>query len=109
MDVNEYSVALMPNGYGYPLFLPSPPDDVLTRWRGGTQVGDVGVLCRDGSFDPIFNICRERGHPANPFGVPSDFVPLSLGPDDIHTEALFHPPGAVISNGFRRKSETYRR
>ncbi|KAJ7194065.1 hypothetical protein GGX14DRAFT_576722 [Mycena pura] len=108
MDATEYSLALMPKRYGYPVYLPSPPTDLPEDiWRSGTQIGDVGVLCSDGSFDPIFNICRPEGHPANQFGVPRGFVALALGPKNIKAQALFHPPGAVISNWSRSSCVTF--
>ncbi|KAJ7041688.1 hypothetical protein C8F04DRAFT_946822, partial [Mycena alexandri] len=98
-DPPLYSLALMPKRLGYPLYRPSPPSDLPEHVRrSGTQIGDVGVVCSDGSFDPIFNICRTENDPANRFGVPISFAPLVVRPEDIRTQVQFHPPGSVISN-----------
>jgi hypothetical protein len=94
-----YAHLLFPKGHGFPLFLPSPPDDLPEPVkREGTRIGDVGIVCTDGSFDPIFNILCPEGHLANRFGVPSGFEKLILRPEDICERVLCHPPGSVISN-----------
>ncbi|KAJ6577980.1 hypothetical protein B0H19DRAFT_906367, partial [Mycena capillaripes] len=94
-----YSRLLFPKGHGYPLFHPQPFDDLpVAARRTGTEIGDVGLITQDGSFDPIFNILRARDDPSNRFGVPLAFEQVSLGPEDIATRAQFHLPRSDISN-----------
>ncbi|KAJ7777238.1 hypothetical protein B0H16DRAFT_1301967 [Mycena metata] len=98
-DSDLYSRLLFPKMQGYPLFHPQPFDDLPEpARRTGTEIGDVGLVTQEGSFDPIFNILRAKDDPANRFGVPPAFEPVSLGPEDIATRTLFHLPGSDISN-----------
>ncbi|KAJ7462876.1 hypothetical protein FB451DRAFT_1003169, partial [Mycena latifolia] len=98
-DSRLYSRLLLPKGHGYPLFHPQPFDDLpLDSRRVGTEIGDVGVVTADGSFDVIFNICRAADDPVNRFGVPEGFEQVNLSPGDIAPRALYHRPGSDISN-----------
>ncbi|KAJ7148425.1 hypothetical protein C8R43DRAFT_857674, partial [Mycena crocata] len=68
-----YSKALFTTRDGYPLFNPQPFDDLPEQARRqgtGTQIGDVGVITPDGSFDAIFNVLLPADDPTNRFGVP---------------------------------------
>ncbi|KAJ7722323.1 hypothetical protein B0H16DRAFT_1263523, partial [Mycena metata] len=87
-------------GHGYPLFNPQPSDDLRGIARtGGVQIGDIGVLTPDGSFDPLFNITFPSDHPANSrFGVPQDFVPVMLAERDIVIREQYDRLGSIISN-----------
>ncbi|KAJ7493179.1 hypothetical protein B0H11DRAFT_1717826 [Mycena galericulata] len=94
-----YTRSILSKKEGYPLFLPSPSNDLPTAARRtGTQIGDVGVLAQDGSFDPIFNILLPREATANRFGVPLGFQQLVLRPDDIRVYVPCYPAGYAISN-----------
>ncbi|KAF7345422.1 Tkl tkl-ccin protein kinase [Mycena venus] len=94
-----YSRLLFPKGHGYPLFCPEPFDDLDEAARKtGSEIGDVGVITWDGSFDPIFNILRASNDPSNRYGVPPGFEQVFLGPQDISTRAQCHLPGSDISN-----------
>ncbi|KAJ7027953.1 hypothetical protein C8F04DRAFT_1266540 [Mycena alexandri] len=111
-DSDLYSRLLFPKKQGYPMFHLQPFDDLPEpARRTGTEIGDVGLLAhllgqfkRDqvdssdvkksvGSLmDPA------KDDPANRFGVPPAFEPVSLGPEDIATRTLFHLPGSDIFN-----------
>ncbi|KAJ7925492.1 hypothetical protein B0H13DRAFT_1466660, partial [Mycena leptocephala] len=94
-----YTRAILSKGEGYPLFLPPPSDDLPeSARRTGTEIGDVGVVTQDGSFDPIFNILCAANDRANRFGVPPGFIQVVLPPDDIRMQVPCYPPGYVISN-----------
>jgi hypothetical protein len=94
-----YTRAILSKGEGYPLFLPPPSDDLPeSARRTGTEIGDVGVVTQDGSFDPIFNILCPANDRANRFGVPPGFIQVVLPPDDIRMQVPCYPPGYVISN-----------
>ncbi|KAF8196277.1 hypothetical protein K438DRAFT_2016830 [Mycena galopus ATCC 62051] len=97
-DSQLYSRLLLPTGHGYPLFHPQPFDDLpLESRQVGTEIGDVGVVTSDGSFDPIFNICRAADDPLNRFGVPEGFERVNLCPKDITLRELYHLPGSNVS------------
>ncbi|KAJ7807908.1 hypothetical protein B0H14DRAFT_2525517 [Mycena olivaceomarginata] len=98
-DSRLYSRLLLPKGHGYPLFHPQPFDDLpLESRRVGTDIGDVGVVTSDGSFDVIFNVCRAADDPINRFGVPGGFEQIYLGSGDVAPRAQYHGPGSDISN-----------
>ncbi|KAJ7618627.1 hypothetical protein FB45DRAFT_169771 [Roridomyces roridus] len=98
-DSNLYSRLLLSKGHGYPLFGPQPFDDLPPDSRRlGTQIGDVGVVTADGSFDVIFNICRSADDPLNRFGVPERFEQVRIGPGDIASRPQYHRPGSDVSN-----------
>ncbi|KAK7027400.1 hypothetical protein VNI00_015236 [Paramarasmius palmivorus] len=43
----------------------------------GVQIGDVGILHYDMSFDFLFNVTYPKDHPVNKqYGVPAEFVPI---------------------------------
>ncbi|KAJ7141299.1 hypothetical protein C8R44DRAFT_604365 [Mycena epipterygia] len=103
-DSALYARLLLSKGHGYPLFHPQPFDDLPEpARRTGTQIGDVGVVTQDGSFDPIFNICLPGNDRANRFGVPLGFEQIILSPEHVATRALCHLPGSDISNTTIRK------
>ncbi|KAJ7277550.1 hypothetical protein C8J57DRAFT_1028278, partial [Mycena rebaudengoi] len=94
-----YTHLLLPEGHGYPLFHPQPYDDPPEEARRiGTEIGDVGVVTSDGSFDVIFNICRAADDSINRFGVPEGFEQVRLVPGDVAPRASYHRPGSHVSN-----------
>ncbi|KAJ7631270.1 hypothetical protein DFH06DRAFT_1224064 [Mycena polygramma] len=99
-DSELYSSLLFTNGKGYPLFQPQLSDNLPDEYKKtGIRIGDVGVVSRIGSFNPIFNILHGPGdHEINRFGVPENFVQLELGDYDIDRRDLCHPLGGHISN-----------
>ncbi|KAF8145794.1 caspase domain-containing protein [Mycena galopus ATCC 62051] len=99
-DSRLYTRLLLPKGHGYPLFHPQPYEDLpLEARRVGIEIGDVGVLTSDGSFDVIFNICRSADDPGNRFGVPEGFEQIELDPaKDIASRPRYHRPGCHVSN-----------
>ncbi|KAJ7227900.1 ankyrin repeat-containing domain protein [Mycena rebaudengoi] len=98
-DSRLYSRLLLPKGHGYPLFHPQPFDDLPEEARRvGTEIGDVGVVTSNGSFDVIFNICRAADDPINRFGVPEGFEQVRLIQGDVATQTLCHRPGSDVSN-----------
>ncbi|KAJ7623761.1 hypothetical protein FB45DRAFT_926675 [Roridomyces roridus] len=98
-EIDLYKRSLLPKGFGLPVFSPQPSDDQPDAARRfGTQIGDVVVVTSDGSVDPIFNILRAAGDPANRFGVPFGFEQVVLSAEDVRSRVGCHPPGSVISN-----------
>ncbi|KAJ7148442.1 hypothetical protein C8R43DRAFT_857385, partial [Mycena crocata] len=86
-DSQLYSRLLLPKRKGYPLFHPQPFDDLPEQARRtGTQIGDVGVITQDGSFDTIFNLTFPDGDSTNRFGVPANYKPVVLPTDDVLVE-----------------------
>ncbi|KAJ7024137.1 hypothetical protein C8F04DRAFT_1303054, partial [Mycena alexandri] len=98
-DRDLYSRLLLATGNGYPLSYPQPSDDLPPVCRArGIEIGDVGAVSSDGSFDAFFNICRPRDDPANRFGVPVEFESVDLGPGHVKSKEIYHRPGSHVSN-----------
>ncbi|KAF9078148.1 hypothetical protein BDP27DRAFT_1207865, partial [Rhodocollybia butyracea] len=73
-DSELYSRLLLPKKRGYPLWHPTPNDNLPDEHRTtGISIGDVGYLDGNGSFNHIFNVCCPEGHPVNAAGVPNGF------------------------------------
>ncbi|KAJ7744180.1 hypothetical protein B0H16DRAFT_995457 [Mycena metata] len=103
-DRDLYSRLLLAKGHGYPLSCPQPSDDLPPPCRTrGIEIGDVGVLTSDGSFDVFFNICRGRDDPVNRDGVPPGFEPVDLRSGDVTSRESYHRPGSHISNTTMKK------
>ncbi|KAJ7483222.1 hypothetical protein FB451DRAFT_1084400 [Mycena latifolia] len=96
-DSARYSRLLHPKGEGFPLFHPQPFDDLPRAARKiGTRIGDVGIVTRNGAFDPIFNVLDRAED--NRHGVPDDFEQVTLRHNAIAEQRLCHPLGSDISN-----------
>ncbi|KAK7460819.1 hypothetical protein VKT23_008748 [Stygiomarasmius scandens] len=94
---DNYALMLMPQGHGYPLWIPEPNDALPSEYRNdGVRVGDVGLIT-DGAFNFLFNICLEKDHPINRWhGVPQGFRPIEYNPRSTHSIPNRHRPGAPI-------------
>ena len=68
-----YAQELLPLGYGYPLWDPSPDPH-----SGAIEIGDVGFI-ENGQFVRLFNPTLPREHPVNRvWGLPKDFRRLDI-------------------------------
>ncbi|KAF7331219.1 hypothetical protein MSAN_02440700 [Mycena sanguinolenta] len=99
MTSHLYSRLLLPAGHGYPLPLPQPDHSFLERRAAGIEIGDVGVLTSDDSFDVFFNI-RKRNDPVNrpgsDWGLPEGFEEAPVTLDDCRLwEDHFRPESHV--------------
>ncbi|KAF8196289.1 hypothetical protein K438DRAFT_1760455 [Mycena galopus ATCC 62051] len=98
-DSRLYNRLLLSKGHGYPLFRPQPFNDLpFDLRRVGTEIGDVGGVTTDGSFDIIFNICRAADDPLNRFGVPYGFERVNHRERDIAAREDCHKPGSDVSS-----------
>ncbi|KAJ7148441.1 hypothetical protein C8R43DRAFT_888910 [Mycena crocata] len=104
---DNFARCLFAKGHRFPLFHLKPFDNVpeLAR-QSGTQIGDVGFVTQDGSFDTCFNILLDANDPANRFGVSAGFKPVALPHDNIRMRERQHPPGAILSNKTVNKGGT---
>ncbi|KAF8157608.1 hypothetical protein K438DRAFT_1528975, partial [Mycena galopus ATCC 62051] len=51
---------------GFPLYAPEPQETLPTEYQEcGVQIGDVGTITPEGSFDFFFNIFLPADHPIN--------------------------------------------
>ncbi|KAK0470914.1 hypothetical protein IW261DRAFT_1425595 [Armillaria novae-zelandiae] len=86
-----YVPLLLPQGYGYPLWLPGPlenlPSDCI---RDGTQIGDLGYLADDGGFVYLFNVGKDASDPVNLHRTPPDFTPLPGIHERTNTQLRSH-------------------
>ncbi|KAL1701741.1 hypothetical protein EV121DRAFT_211521 [Schizophyllum commune] len=82
---------------GYPLYAPEPlsnlPDDYRAR---GAEIGDVGVITKEGAFKPLLNICAPPDAAINAFkGVPPDFEYIgSVAKDSL--DAYYDRSGSFV-------------
>ncbi|KAJ7721272.1 hypothetical protein B0H16DRAFT_1791586 [Mycena metata] len=98
-DRELYSRLLLATGNGYPLSYPQPSDDLPPECQArGLEIGDVGALSSDGSFNVFFNICRPHDDPANRFGVPVGFERIDLGSNPYVSQKTYHRSGSHVSN-----------
>ncbi|KZT65362.1 hypothetical protein DAEQUDRAFT_531069 [Daedalea quercina L-15889] len=78
-----YAHELLPLGYGYPLWDPSPDPKA-----GEIEIGDVGFM-ENGQFVRLFNPTLPREHPVNrTWGLPKDFRKLELPEKLIYEKDL---------------------
>ncbi|KAM6497638.1 hypothetical protein JOM56_005586 [Amanita muscaria] len=59
---------------GYPLYNPKPFSELSMEYpRNGVNIGDVGFVREDGTFDFLFNICPSQDCWINPPNLPDSF------------------------------------
>jgi hypothetical protein len=76
-ESGNYSIQLLYQGRGFPLYVPGPRVNLPVQYRReGVAIGDVGRIAPEGNFDFFFNIYLPAEHPINA-NVPEGFVPLS--------------------------------
>ncbi|PBK89684.1 hypothetical protein ARMGADRAFT_1113835 [Armillaria gallica] len=80
---DTYVSMLMPEGHGYPLWLPDLPNNLPREYTPrGIRIGDLGYFDRAGEFVYLFNVCKGANHRINRNRTPPDFVPLIGIPED---------------------------
>ncbi|KAK0217458.1 hypothetical protein EDD85DRAFT_961868 [Armillaria nabsnona] len=80
---DTYVSMLMPEGHGYPLWLPDLPNNLPREYTArGIRVGDLGYFDRAGEFVYLFNVSKGADHPINRNRTPPDFVQLRGIPED---------------------------
>ncbi|KAF8206131.1 hypothetical protein K438DRAFT_1507005, partial [Mycena galopus ATCC 62051] len=92
-----YTNQLLRQGRGFPLYRPTPQRNLPAEYhRNGIDIGDVGTITPDGSFDFFFNVFLPSDDPINA-NVPDGFVPLapyhSIDVDHDHID-----PGDYVSS-----------
>ncbi|KAJ7667544.1 hypothetical protein DFH06DRAFT_221037 [Mycena polygramma] len=78
---------------------PEPDENLPEQYKAvGISIGDVGI-CRDGSFEVLFNACWPAKHSINGvLGVPPGFEPFLLHGHEISKRA-YHSPGTRLVRG----------
>lgn len=74
-----YAKHLPCTSYGYPLRIPEPMNTLPQHYLDdGLQIGDVGIVGREGQFDVLFNIFKHDDNPLHLHrnGVPKNFQPV---------------------------------
>ncbi|KIY67995.1 hypothetical protein CYLTODRAFT_352124, partial [Cylindrobasidium torrendii FP15055 ss-10] len=108
MDSVTYREQLYPIGHGYPLWCPTPPQNLPPVYRdSGIRIGDVGLLSDEGGFDYLWNVHHAHDHPINlnTDGTtrvpPGEYVPLpplsESNPMDVRVQDHYHRPSACIA------------
>lgn len=85
-------------GHGFPVWMPNPSDSANAAYRNdGVQIGDVGIMTDEYDLDYLFNITVGEEDARNqPYGVPSDFSPLSVPLDHKQITDPFMEPNTYI-------------
>lgn len=101
-----YARQLLPQKYGYPLYIPEPSDNLPLQFRErGVSIGDVGVVMPNGSFNFAFSVCAPADDPVNCFGVPAGFQPMRLEPQRISQWQNMHRKGSeVMSSSIKKEN-----
>ncbi|KAJ7807128.1 hypothetical protein B0H14DRAFT_2179246, partial [Mycena olivaceomarginata] len=72
-----YCIKLLRKKRGFPLYDPEPRRTLPLEYRRkGIEIGDVGRITPEGSFDFFFNIYLPADHPINNNDIPEGFSPL---------------------------------
>ncbi|KAI6012903.1 hypothetical protein BKA83DRAFT_4364678 [Pisolithus microcarpus] len=89
----------LPYDYGYPLRGPEPMSGLPETYQDdGLQIGDVGIVDKNGQFDVLFNICKGSDNCLHDRrGVPENFQPTREGEVNHRDNAI--PPGPIYSHG----------
>ncbi|KAI6160582.1 hypothetical protein EDD17DRAFT_1430738, partial [Pisolithus thermaeus] len=78
--------------YGYPLRMPEPMSTLPENYQDfGLQIGDVGVVDREGQFNVLFNICKRDDNAVNVHGVPDNFQPVEQAAVKSNDKAILTP------------------
>ncbi|KAF9260147.1 hypothetical protein L218DRAFT_873085, partial [Marasmius fiardii PR-910] len=100
-----FSWALFTLRRGCPLWIPEPNIELTPEYlENGIQIGDVGIMRDDGSFDFVFNVCRSADDPINQYGVPDEFQPLLWSGAKRRTRDVFRPGEPVLSRGGEKRA-----
>ncbi|KAF9048908.1 hypothetical protein BJ165DRAFT_1463452 [Panaeolus papilionaceus] len=69
-----YERHMLKKGRGYPLWVPECSQTLHIKKRKlGVEVGDVGLIDKDGCFVFLFNILRPANHPFHPTEMPEGY------------------------------------
>ena len=99
-----YAQFLLTRKLGYPLWYPDLSENLPHAYLAeGVSIGDVGMITADGSFDFLFNICKEKDDPVNDNDVPSGFERVNVTPREIESFPNMYPSGTVISSASIQK------
>ncbi|KAK0217469.1 hypothetical protein EDD85DRAFT_781621 [Armillaria nabsnona] len=100
-----YVPLLLPQGHGYPLWLPDPLSNLPPAYlRYGTQVGDLGYLADDGGFVYLFNVCKDAEDPVNLNRVPPNFAPLTSEPSILQRLEMHDKNSTITTSAVEQKS-----
>ncbi|KIL63942.1 hypothetical protein M378DRAFT_163905 [Amanita muscaria Koide BX008] len=70
----RYTRSMLKSLIGYPLYDPKPFSELSKEYpRNGVNIGDVGFIRGDGTFDFLFNICPSKNASINPPNLPDGF------------------------------------
>lgn len=97
---------MLNKGYGFPLWCPQPSSNLpVVYQRRGIDIGDVGIMRADGTFDVCFNIYSDIHHSTLDHDrVPENFQPLqSPATSDILVRPSFQSGKPVTSRGVERQ------
>ncbi|EDR00082.1 uncharacterized protein LACBIDRAFT_314820 [Laccaria bicolor S238N-H82] len=97
-----YVEHMLPYRYGFPLWFPQPKSSLPIEYqKHGIDIGDVGLITADGSFEYLFNIWRPRDDPLNPQDLPDDFDTFQRPLRRVSGQDVFDPCSALCSGAIK--------
>lgn len=95
-----YARSLLPEGHGYPMWVPKPADNLPQEYRDrGVDIGDVGIVTSDGGFDFLFSVCLPANHPINFERTPEGFKEITINRSrDLFIDEDKHSPGSHVAS-----------
>ncbi|KAF9048914.1 hypothetical protein BJ165DRAFT_1069438 [Panaeolus papilionaceus] len=99
-----YERNMLKKGRGYPLWVPECSQTLHIKKRKlGVEVGDVGLIDKDGYFVFLFNILLPANHPFHRRSMPEGYTPVQpLDPEDLMQTSVFGHHTALTSMSVRR-------
>ena len=90
----------LPSNRGHPLWFPEPGSTLPSSYRqDGLQIGDVGFVGQNGSFNVLCNICYGPHHALHRRpGITFNFEPIALDIDQVNVLPNAVPPGLIIAS-----------
>ncbi|KAF7299463.1 F-box domain-containing protein [Mycena indigotica] len=92
----SYNRLLFPKRHGYALYNPRPTS---ARKGVGVEIGDVGVVTKDGQFDPYFNVLDNKLNKSLNVNIPPQFLVSVTSQDwatDVRDVRDFFPPKTTL-------------
>lgn len=104
-DCENYTRCLLPLGQGYPLWMPKPNDSLSKEYiERGVDIGDIGLVTENGSFDFLWSTCLPADHAINRGRTPPDHMQIDLDLSmDISSHEMGRPVGSYIASAWVEK------
>ncbi|KAF9048901.1 hypothetical protein BJ165DRAFT_1609884 [Panaeolus papilionaceus] len=98
-----YELNMLKKCRGYPLWVPECSQSLpIEKRRLGVDIGDVGLIDKDGCFVFLFNILLPIDHPFHPEVMPQGYTPVRHRSHDLVVSRPLRNDTALTSMSVRR-------